>query len=177
MLPLRRARLQRCHDPERQPGHGIRVRPLDGLPAGHTLPPSRHPAGACCPLPVPELKATGVSICTKYETNALLAAWQHCPPHAHGLFHVWACVTLLQTCVYACPGQGRMRRSFSTAYGMQDMGVSLPVQGLRWRLEVFKTPNKGWAVRSWDAIPQGSYVTSYVGEPSSHRRSITPECC
>ena len=44
-------------------------------------------------------------------------------------------------------------------------------QGLKWRLEVYKTRDKGWAVRSWDTIPHGAYVTSYVGaQKSSSRR-------
>ncbi|KAK9064695.1 hypothetical protein SSX86_016077 [Deinandra increscens subsp. villosa] len=36
-------------------------------------------------------------------------------------------------------------------------------RGLRYRLEVFKTPKKGWAVRSWDFIPSGAPVCEYIG--------------
>ncbi|KAM5569721.1 histone-lysine N-methyltransferase, H3 lysine-9 specific SUVH4-like [Rosa sericea] len=36
-------------------------------------------------------------------------------------------------------------------------------QGLKYRLEVYKTPDKGWAVRSWDFIPSGGYVCEYTG--------------
>ncbi|KAL6201692.1 hypothetical protein ACLB2K_025404 [Fragaria x ananassa] len=36
-------------------------------------------------------------------------------------------------------------------------------QGLKYRLEVYKTPDKGWAVRSWDFIPSGGYVCEYIG--------------
>eukprot|EP01018_Ginkgo_biloba_P017388 Gb_31631 [translate_table: standard] len=36
-------------------------------------------------------------------------------------------------------------------------------QGLKYRLEVFRTPNKGWAVRSWDSIPAGAPVCEYTG--------------
>ncbi|XP_058179900.1 histone-lysine N-methyltransferase, H3 lysine-9 specific SUVH4-like [Rhododendron vialii] len=36
-------------------------------------------------------------------------------------------------------------------------------RGIRFRLEVFKTPNKGWGVRSWDPIPSGSPVCEYIG--------------
>ncbi|KAF5735865.1 histone-lysine N-methyltransferase H3 lysine-9 specific SUVH4 isoform X3 [Tripterygium wilfordii] len=36
-------------------------------------------------------------------------------------------------------------------------------RGLRYRLEVFRTPKKGWAVRSWDFIPSGAPVCEYVG--------------
>ncbi|KAG5534650.1 hypothetical protein RHGRI_022689 [Rhododendron griersonianum] len=36
-------------------------------------------------------------------------------------------------------------------------------RGIRFRLEVFKTPKKGWGVRSWDPIPSGSPVCEYIG--------------
>ncbi|KMZ64849.1 Histone-lysine N-methyltransferase [Zostera marina] len=36
-------------------------------------------------------------------------------------------------------------------------------KGLKYRLEVFKTPSKGWAVRSWDVIPSGAPVCEYTG--------------
>ncbi|KAI3503648.1 hypothetical protein L1887_32095 [Cichorium endivia] len=36
-------------------------------------------------------------------------------------------------------------------------------RGLRYRLEVFRTPKKGWAVRSWDYIPSGAPVCEYIG--------------
>ncbi|XP_023749281.1 histone-lysine N-methyltransferase, H3 lysine-9 specific SUVH4 [Lactuca sativa] len=36
-------------------------------------------------------------------------------------------------------------------------------KGLRYRLEVFRTPKKGWAVRSWDYIPSGALVCEYIG--------------
>ncbi|PIA32806.1 hypothetical protein AQUCO_04300022v1 [Aquilegia coerulea] len=35
--------------------------------------------------------------------------------------------------------------------------------GLKYRLEVFRTPNKGWAVRSWDFIPSGAPICEYTG--------------
>ncbi|KAH6781844.1 histone-lysine N-methyltransferase [Perilla frutescens var. hirtella] len=35
--------------------------------------------------------------------------------------------------------------------------------GLRFRLEVFRTPKKGWGVRSWDCIPSGAPVCEYIG--------------
>uniref|UniRef100_A0A1J3H5M1 Histone-lysine N-methyltransferase, H3 lysine-9 specific SUVH4 n=1 Tax=Noccaea caerulescens TaxID=107243 RepID=A0A1J3H5M1_NOCCA len=34
---------------------------------------------------------------------------------------------------------------------------------LRFNLEVFRSPKKGWAVRSWDYIPAGSPVCEYIG--------------
>ncbi|GKV44380.1 hypothetical protein SLEP1_g51572 [Rubroshorea leprosula] len=36
-------------------------------------------------------------------------------------------------------------------------------RGLRYRLEVYRTPKKGWAVRSWDFIPSGALVCEYIG--------------
>ncbi|CAI0555738.1 unnamed protein product, partial [Linum tenue] len=36
-------------------------------------------------------------------------------------------------------------------------------RGMKHRLEVFRTPKKGWAVRSWDFIFSGSPVCEYVG--------------
>ncbi|CAN8256404.1 unnamed protein product [Cochlearia groenlandica] len=34
---------------------------------------------------------------------------------------------------------------------------------LRFHLEVFRSPKKGWAVRSWDYIPAGSPICEYIG--------------
>ncbi|KAL5707685.1 [histone H3]-lysine(4) N-trimethyltransferase [Ranunculus cassubicifolius] len=36
-------------------------------------------------------------------------------------------------------------------------------QGIKYRLEVFRTSNKGWAVRSWDFIPAGAPICEYTG--------------
>ncbi|XP_061355379.1 histone-lysine N-methyltransferase, H3 lysine-9 specific SUVH4-like isoform X2 [Gastrolobium bilobum] len=36
-------------------------------------------------------------------------------------------------------------------------------RGLRYRLEVFRTAKKGWAVRTWDFIPSGAPVCEYTG--------------
>lgn len=36
-------------------------------------------------------------------------------------------------------------------------------RGIKHRLEVFRTPKKGWAVRSWDFIPSGAPVCEYIG--------------
>ncbi|CBI21273.3 hypothetical protein VitviT2T_022130 [Vitis vinifera] len=36
-------------------------------------------------------------------------------------------------------------------------------RGLKYRLEVFRTPKKGWAVRSWDYIPSGAPICEYKG--------------
>ncbi|XP_065850396.1 histone-lysine N-methyltransferase, H3 lysine-9 specific SUVH4-like [Euphorbia lathyris] len=36
-------------------------------------------------------------------------------------------------------------------------------RGIKYRLEVFRTPKKGWAVRSWDFIPSGAPICEYIG--------------
>ncbi|KAF8089367.1 hypothetical protein N665_0508s0015 [Sinapis alba] len=36
--------------------------------------------------------------------------------------------------------------------------------GLKFRMEVFKTANRGWGLRSWDAIRAGSFICEYAGE-------------
>ncbi|CAL9152695.1 histone-lysine N-methyltransferase, H3 lysine-9 specific SUVH4-like [Musa acuminata AAA Group] len=36
-------------------------------------------------------------------------------------------------------------------------------QGLKYHLEVFRTPKKGWGVRSWDTIPSGAPICEYTG--------------
>ncbi|PON50484.1 histone H3-K9 methyltransferase [Trema orientale] len=36
-------------------------------------------------------------------------------------------------------------------------------RGLKYRFEVFRTPKKGWAVRSWDFIPSGAPICEYTG--------------
>ncbi|KAM1058335.1 hypothetical protein ACFX13_023559 [Malus domestica] len=36
-------------------------------------------------------------------------------------------------------------------------------RGLKYRFEVFRTPMRGWAVRSWDFIPSGAPVCEYIG--------------
>ncbi|GLJ44763.1 hypothetical protein SUGI_0941460 [Cryptomeria japonica] len=40
----------------------------------------------------------------------------------------------------------------------------LTQKGLKFHLEVFKTENRGWGVRSWDPIPAGAFICEYVGE-------------
>ncbi|KAJ7972043.1 Histone-lysine N-methyltransferase, H3 lysine-9 specific SUVH1 [Quillaja saponaria] len=36
--------------------------------------------------------------------------------------------------------------------------------GLKFRLEVFKSKDKGWGLRSWDAIRAGAFICEYAGE-------------
>ncbi|XP_016518287.1 histone-lysine N-methyltransferase EHMT1 isoform X2 [Poecilia formosa] len=45
--------------------------------------------------------------------------------------------------------------------------------GLRVRLQVFRTGNKGWGVRTLQDIPQGSFVCEYVGEIISEGEADT----
>ncbi|KAK4483251.1 hypothetical protein RD792_010435 [Penstemon davidsonii] len=35
--------------------------------------------------------------------------------------------------------------------------------GTKFRLEIFRTPKKGWGVRSWDYIPSGAPICEYIG--------------
>ncbi|KAL8108941.1 hypothetical protein AgCh_025149 [Apium graveolens] len=37
-------------------------------------------------------------------------------------------------------------------------------RGIKYQLEVYRTPRKGWAVRSWDYIPSGAPVCEYIGK-------------
>ncbi|XP_050234043.1 histone-lysine N-methyltransferase, H3 lysine-9 specific SUVH4 [Mercurialis annua] len=36
-------------------------------------------------------------------------------------------------------------------------------RGPKYRFEVYRTPKKGWAVRSWDFIPSGAPICEYIG--------------
>ncbi|KAJ1378954.1 SET domain [Sesbania bispinosa] len=44
-----------------------------------------------------------------------------------------------------------------------DCGNRISQKGLKYRLEVYRTANKGWAVRTWDFIPSGAPVLEYTG--------------
>jgi euchromatic histone-lysine N-methyltransferase len=35
---------------------------------------------------------------------------------------------------------------------------------LQFRLEVYKTEDRGWGVRSWDSIPAGAVVATFYGK-------------
>lgn len=39
----------------------------------------------------------------------------------------------------------------------------LTQKALKFRLEVFKTEDRGWGLRSWDTIPAGSFICEYTG--------------
>ncbi|XP_057449753.1 histone-lysine N-methyltransferase, H3 lysine-9 specific SUVH6-like [Lotus japonicus] len=36
--------------------------------------------------------------------------------------------------------------------------------GIKFQLEIFKTPTRGWGVRSLNSIPSGSFICEYIGE-------------
>ncbi|MCO5588002.1 hypothetical protein L7F22_041956 [Adiantum nelumboides] len=40
----------------------------------------------------------------------------------------------------------------------------LTQRALKYRLEIYKTENKGWGLRSWDTIPAGSFICEYTGK-------------
>ncbi|XP_048322122.2 histone-lysine N-methyltransferase, H3 lysine-9 specific SUVH1 [Ziziphus jujuba] len=42
--------------------------------------------------------------------------------------------------------------------------------GLKIRLEVFKTKDRGWGLRSWDPIRAGSFICEYAGEVIDHSK-------
>ncbi|XVE60930.1 hypothetical protein DITRI_Ditri06bG0000600 [Diplodiscus trichospermus] len=44
--------------------------------------------------------------------------------------------------------------------------------GLKVRLEVFKTKDKGWALRSWDPIRSGAFICEYAGEVIDISRAV-----
>lgn len=44
--------------------------------------------------------------------------------------------------------------------------------GLKIRLEVFKTIDKGWGLRSWDAIRAGTFICEYAGEVIHNREGV-----
>uniref|UniRef100_A0A165XHG0 Histone-lysine N-methyltransferase n=1 Tax=Daucus carota subsp. sativus TaxID=79200 RepID=A0A165XHG0_DAUCS len=48
-------------------------------------------------------------------------------------------------------------------------------RGLKYRLEVFRTAKKGWAVRSWDFIPSGAPVIEYIGKLRRTSEDLDPE--
>ncbi|KAI3879533.1 hypothetical protein MKW92_031167 [Papaver armeniacum] len=45
-----------------------------------------------------------------------------------------------------------------------DCSNQVSQNGLKLRLEVFKTKDKGWGLRSWDPIRAGTFICEYAGE-------------
>ncbi|CBI32864.3 unnamed protein product, partial [Vitis vinifera] len=48
--------------------------------------------------------------------------------------------------------------------------------GLKVRLEVFKTKDKGWGLRSWDPIRAGAFICEYAGEVINDSRFMNHSC-
>eukprot|EP00667_Euglena_gracilis_P008350 EG_transcript_8447 len=67
---------------------------------------------------------------------------------------LWHCCKV----VYELPERYAAR--WSRADAQQAQCVPL---GCAFRLEVFRTHNKGWGVRSWDQIPRGAFVAEFTG--------------
>ncbi|CAH9131673.1 unnamed protein product [Cuscuta epithymum] len=59
--------------------------------------------------------------------------------------------SMIHECCSSCPCPSNCRNRMSQA-------------GLRVRLEVFKTKNRGWGLRSWDPIRGGCFICEYAGE-------------
>ncbi|XP_042754452.1 histone-lysine N-methyltransferase, H3 lysine-9 specific SUVH1 [Lactuca sativa] len=47
--------------------------------------------------------------------------------------------------------------------------------GLKIRLEVFKTKDRGWGLRSWDPIRSGGFICEYAGVVIEGRKGIDPD--
>jgi hypothetical protein len=65
--------------------------------------------------------------------------------------------------------QGHPRRSFITECNVKcrchsDCGNRVVQQGMRYRVEVFRTAHIGWGVRTIEAIPRGAFVFELAGE-------------
>ncbi|XP_019165750.1 PREDICTED: histone-lysine N-methyltransferase, H3 lysine-9 specific SUVH1-like [Ipomoea nil] len=65
---------------------------------------------------------------------------------------------LIHECGPSCPCPPNCRNRLSQA-------------GLKVRLEVFKTKNRGWGLRSWDPIRGGCFICVYAGEVIDASRS------
>nr|XP_027188061.1 histone-lysine N-methyltransferase, H3 lysine-9 specific SUVH4-like [Cicer arietinum] len=71
---------------------------------------------------------------------------------------------------YACGNGGRLIEPRDIVYECgpicgcgPNCGNKVSQKALIYRLEVFRTPNKGWGVRTWDFIPSGAPVVEYIG--------------
>uniref|UniRef100_A0A7N0V0G4 Uncharacterized protein n=1 Tax=Kalanchoe fedtschenkoi TaxID=63787 RepID=A0A7N0V0G4_KALFE len=47
--------------------------------------------------------------------------------------------------------------------------------GLKLRLEVFRTKDRGWGLRSWEAIRGGTFICEYAGEAITARTGLTDD--
>ena len=53
----------------------------------------------------------------------------------------------------------------------QNCTNRLVQHGLKWKLQVFKTSMKGYAIRTLQDIPQGSFICVYTGELLSSKQA------
>ncbi|GFZ09361.1 SU(VAR)3-9 homolog 1 [Actinidia rufa] len=53
---------------------------------------------------------------------------------------------------------------YSKPTDSQQPSLSCTCRGLKVRLEVFRTKDKGWGLRSWDPIRAGAFICEYAGE-------------
>ncbi|KAH7287198.1 hypothetical protein KP509_32G043200 [Ceratopteris richardii] len=49
----------------------------------------------------------------------------------------------------------------------------LTQRALKYRLEIFKTSDRGWGLRSWDTIPAGGFICEYVGNVVQDPQTLT----
>ncbi|XP_024196929.1 histone-lysine N-methyltransferase, H3 lysine-9 specific SUVH4 isoform X3 [Rosa chinensis] len=113
-----------------------------------------------------------------YITTTEVAKGVKIPPHAHGCNCQGNC-TNSKTCScaqlnggdfpYVSKDGGRLVEAKAVVFecgpqcGCGPSCVNRASQrGLKYRLEVFRTHDKGWAVRSWDFIPSGAPVCEYI---------------
>ncbi|XP_061992595.1 histone-lysine N-methyltransferase, H3 lysine-9 specific SUVH4-like isoform X2 [Rosa rugosa] len=113
-----------------------------------------------------------------YITTTEVAKGVKIPPRAHGCNCQGNC-TNSKTCScaqlnggdfpYVSKDGGRLVEAKAVVFecgpqcGCGPSCVNRTSQrGLKYRLEVFRTHDKGWAVRSWDFIPSGAPVCEYI---------------
>ncbi len=147
---------------------------------------AKGPGGAAAQLSAEELRALDVNWVPALQYTARLVYAPNVPvPPATTLG--CACVSGCDEdsgCGCAALNPGRQLPYILDAKGVPRLPYGYPVihecgpacacppscpnrltqQGLRYRLEVFRTPDgRGWGVRSWDTIPPGAYVASFNG--------------
>ncbi|XP_020519918.1 histone-lysine N-methyltransferase, H3 lysine-9 specific SUVH4 isoform X2 [Amborella trichopoda] len=114
-----------------------------------------------------------------YHKSLIVAKSVNLPPDAEGCQCIGGCVDFR---ICACAGLNGSEFPYVRRYGERLVQAKDVVfecgpncrcgsscvnrtsqRGLRYRLEVFRTPNKGWAVRSLESIPSGAPICEYTG--------------
>ncbi|XP_047257087.1 histone-lysine N-methyltransferase, H3 lysine-9 specific SUVH4-like isoform X3 [Capsicum annuum] len=80
--------------------------------------------------------------------------------HKYGGRRVQCCIRLLEILIE--PKAGVFECGLNCGCGPAYVNRTFQ-KGLRYRLEVFRTPNKGWGVRLWDYIPYVATICEYIG--------------